>query len=207
MDIKENKEQKENQESKINTPEETSGAAAAAEKTEDKMETEQKNENDKASAGEENEDMNKQLESLQKERDDYKDKYLRLAAEFDNYRRRTARERIDLISTAAEDTIKGLLPVLDDCERAMELLRKSDDSSAAKEGTELIYGKLKGYLQSKGLEEIESLGKDLDTDFHEAVSKMPVKDKKQKNKVINVLQQGYKLNGKIIRYAKVVVGD
>ena len=137
------------------------------------------------------------------------DKYIRLAAEFDNYRRRVAKEKLDLISTAGEDVIKGLLPVLDDCERALQVLNASDDSEAAKaakEGTELIYNKLIGYLKSKGLAPIEAIGKELDTDFHEAVAQFPVQEADKKNKVFDVTQQGYTLNGKVIRFAKVVVG-
>ena len=137
------------------------------------------------------------------------DKYIRLAAEFDNYRRRVAKEKLDLISTAGEDVIKGLLPVLDDCERALQVLNSSTDSEAsqaAKEGTELIYNKLMGYLKSKGLAPIEAIGKELDTDFHEAVAQFPVQEADKKNKVFDVTQQGYTLNGKVIMFAKVVVG-
>ena len=137
------------------------------------------------------------------------DKYIRLAAEFDNYRRRVAKEKLDLISTAGEDVIKGLLPVLDDCERALQVLDASTDSEAAKaakEGTELIYNKLMGYLKSKGLAPIEAVGKELDTDFHEAVAQFPVQEADKKNKIFDVTQQGYTLNGKVIRFAKVVVG-
>lgn len=137
------------------------------------------------------------------------DKYIRLAAEFDNYRRRVAKEKLDLISTAGEDVIKGLLPVLDDCERALQVLNSSTDTEAAqaaKEGTELIYNKLMGYLKSKGLAPIEAIGKELDTDFHEAVAQFPVQEADKKNKVFDVTQQGYTLNGKVIRFAKVVVG-
>ena len=137
------------------------------------------------------------------------DKYIRLAAEFDNYRRRVAKEKLDLISTAGEDVIKGLLPVLDDCERALQVLNSSTDSEAAKaakEGTELIYNKLMGYLKSKGLAPIEAIGKELDTDFHEAVAQFPVQEADKKNKIFDVTQQGYTLNGKVIRFAKVVVG-
>lgn len=137
------------------------------------------------------------------------DKYIRLAAEFDNYRRRVAKEKLDLISTAGEDVIKGLLPVLDDCERALQVLNSSTDSEAAKaakEGTELIYNKLMGYLKSKGLAPIEAVGKELDTDFHEAVAQFPVQEAEKKNKIFDVTQQGYTLNGKVIRFAKVVVG-
>lgn len=135
------------------------------------------------------------------------DRYLRLAAEFDNYRRRTAREKLELIQTASEDIIKGILPILDDCEHAIDLLKNIEgDHKAAIEGTELIYNKLYSYLESKGLKRMEVMGKELDTDFHEAVAQMPAPDKKHKNKIIDVAQQGYTLNGKVIRYAKVVIG-
>lgn len=135
-----------------------------------------------------------------------KDSYIRLMAEFDNFRRRTAQEKLDLVSMASTDTIKGLLPVLDDCERALSVLQESDDSAAAKEGTELIYNKLTGYLKSKGLAVIEALGQPFDTDLHEAVAQFPVDDKEKKGKVFDVVQTGYTLNGKVIRFAKVVVG-
>ena len=135
-----------------------------------------------------------------------KDSYLRLMAEFDNYRRRTSQEKLDMVATAAEDTIKGLLPVLDDCERAMKALADSEDSPVAKEGTELIYNKLMSYLKSKGLSEIEAMGEEFDTDNHEAVAQLPVAEEDRKGKVFDVVQTGYKLNGKVIRFAKVVVG-
>lgn len=135
------------------------------------------------------------------------DKYIRLAAEFDNYRRRTLKERQELIFTAGEDIITGILPVLDDFERAMDLLSKTDGNETALEGTELIYNKLKSYLVSKGLKVIESKGAELDTDFHEAIAQIPAPSKELKNKIVDVVQQGYLLNGKIIRFAKVVVGQ
>ena len=153
---------------------------------------------------EENEEESrvKELEDrLAKEKDDY----LRLMAEFDNFRRRTSQEKLELVSSAAADTIKGLLPVLDDFERALKALQDSEDSAAAKEGTELIYNKLLGYLKTKGLAVIESLGKDFDTDLHEAVAQFPVEEKDKKGKVYDVVQTGYTLNGKVIRFAKVVV--
>lgn len=134
------------------------------------------------------------------------DKYLRLAADFDNYRRKSAQARIELISTASEEVIKGLLPVLDDCQRALDALRNSTDAESAKEGTDLIFSKLMGFLKTKGLERIEAIGKELDTDFHEAVAQFPVQEEEKKNKIIDITQQGYTLNGKVIRYAKVVVG-
>ena len=111
-----------------------------------------------------------------------------------------------MVATAAEDTIKGMLVVLDDCERAMKLLSESNDAAVAKEGTELIYNKLMTYLKSKGLTPIEAMGTDFDTDEHEAVAQFPVEDPQKKGKVFDVVQTGYKLNGKVIRFAKVVVG-
>ena len=135
-----------------------------------------------------------------------KDDYLRLMAEFDNYRRRTSQEKLELVSMASTETIKGLLPILDDCERALKVLLESDDSDAAKEGTELIFSKLMGYLRSKGLAVIEALDQPFDTDLHEAVAQFPVQDEEKKGKVFEVVQTGYTLNGKVIRFAKVVVG-
>lgn len=134
------------------------------------------------------------------------DKYVRLAAEFDNYRRRVAKEKLDLISTASEDVIKGILPVLDDCYRALNVLRESDAPVSAIEGTELILNKLTAFLKMKGLTMIEAKGKEFNTDDMEAVTQFPVEDKEQKGKVIDVVQDGYMLNGKVIRFAKVVVG-
>ena len=141
-------------------------------------------------------------EKVAKDRDDY----IRLMAEFDNFRRRTSQEKLELVSMASTDTIKGLLPVLDDCERALKVLMESNDSDAAKEGTELIYNKLMSYLKTKGLAVIEAMNQTFDTDLHEAVAQFPVQDEEQKGKVFDVVQTGYTLNGKVIRFAKVVVG-
>ena len=135
-----------------------------------------------------------------------KDDYSRLMAEFDNYRRRTSQEKLEIVSMASTETIKGLLPVLDDCERALKVLLESNDSDAAKEGTELIYSKLMNYLKSKGLAVIEAAGQPFDTDLHEAVAQFPVQEEEKKGKVFDVVQTGYTLNGKVIRFAKVVVG-
>lgn len=140
-------------------------------------------------------------DKLSKEHDDY----LRLMAEFETFRRRSAEERLALVGSASADTIKGLLPVLDDCERAMELLAKSSDE-AAKEGTALIYNKLMDYLKTKGLAVIEAKGTKFDVDFHEAVTQFPAPTPEQKGMVIDVVQTGYTLGGKVLRYAKVVVG-
>lgn len=149
------------------------------------------------------------VEQLQRQLAESNDKYVRLVAEFDNYRRRVAKEKIDLISTAGEGVISGLLPIIDDCQRALQVLstaKEEDIARAAQEGTELIVNKMMSYLKGKGLEEIEAVGKPLDTDFHEAVAQFPVEDAEKKNKIIDVVQKGYTLNGKVIRFSKVVVG-
>jgi molecular chaperone GrpE len=153
------------------------------------------------------EELEKKVEELENQVGKDRDDYIRLMAEFDNYRRRTSQEKLELVSMASTDTIKGLLPVLDDCERALKVLQESNDSDAAKEGTELIYGKLMGYLKSKGLAVIEAVGQPFDTDLHEAVAQFPVPEEDKKGLVFDVVQTGYTLNGKVIRFAKVVVGS
>ena len=151
------------------------------------------------------EELEKKLAEYEEKAAKDKDDYIRLMAEFDNYRRRTSQEKLELVSMASTDTIKGLLPVLDDCERALKVLIESDDSDAAKEGTELIYSKLMTYLKSKGLAVIEAIDQPFDTDLHEAVAQFPVQEEDKKGKVFDVVQTGYTLNGKVIRFAKVVV--
>lgn len=140
--------------------------------------------------------------SVAKEKDDY----IRLMADFENFRRHSAEAKLELVSSAAADTIKGLLPVLDDCERAMKMLEENSADEVAKEGTALIFNKLMGYLKTKGLEVIKAKGEKFDTDFHEAVAQFPVPEEDKKGWVYDVVQTGYTLSGKVIRYAKVVVG-
>ena len=137
---------------------------------------------------------------------DAKADYLRLMAEFDTFRRRTAEEKLALVSSASADTIKGLLPILDDCEIALAALESSNDSESAKAGTQMIFTKLTTFLKGKGLERIEAKGADFDTELHEAVTTFPAPSEDQKGKVIDVVQTGYTLGGKVLRYAKVVVG-
>ena len=174
---------------------------AQEEKKEEKKGFLKKGNKDKAKI----EELEKKVAELEakvlKENDDY----IRLMAEFENFRRRTSQEKIDLVSNASADTIKGLLPVLDDCERALAVLKNSDDSTAAKEGTELIYHKLMSYLQGKGLAVIDAKDQEFDTDLHEAVAQFPVPEEDRKGRVFDVVQTGYTLNGKVIRFAKVVV--
>ena len=132
-----------------------------------------------------------------------KDKNLRLFAEFENFRKRTAREKLDLFSTANKDIISILLPILDNFERSIKANNYSDE-----DGPVLIYKQLKSELEKKGLEEIENpIGKTLDTDFHEATANIPAPSKKEKGKIIDVIEKGYLLGGKILRYAKVVIGN
>ena len=174
-------------------------------KAEDNKKKSKKEQNYKEELKKKEEEFNKKSEEVEGKLAKEKDDYVRLMAEFETFRRRSSEDRLNLISSAAADTIKGLLPVLDDCERAMEILEKSSDE-AAKEGTSLIYTKLMDYLKTRGLAKIEAKGEDFNTDFHEAVTQFPAPSEDMKGKVIDVVQTGYMLNGKILRYAKVVVG-
>ena len=134
------------------------------------------------------------------------DKHLRLQAEFDNFRKRTAKEKLDLTVTASENVIKDILPVLDDFERALQNMEKNGNE-ADMQGVTLIYNKLKDTLKKKGLEEIEAMGAEFNTDEHEALTMIPAPEEDKKGKVLDVIQKGYKLNGKVIRFARVVVGN
>ena len=140
------------------------------------------------------------------EAEEWKDKYLRLSAEFDNYRKRTLREKMELIESGGEDVIKLMLGVMDDFDRALNAMQSATDVASVREGVELISQKMRDALKTKGVSEIEAVGEALDTDLHEAVAKFPAGDDK-KGKVIDVVQKGYKLKEKVIRYAKVVVGE
>lgn len=140
------------------------------------------------------------------EAEEWKDKYLRLSAEFDNYRKRTLREKMELIESGGEDVIKSMLGVMDDFDRALGAMQTATDVAAVREGVELISQKMRDTLKSKGVSEIEAVGEKLDTDLHEAVAKFPAGEDK-KGLVIDVVQKGYKLKEKVIRYAKVVVGE
>jgi molecular chaperone GrpE len=147
-----------------------------------------------------------EMEKLQAELEEQKDKYLRLFAEFDNFRKRNAKERLELIHTAGKDVIISLLDVLDDCDRAEKQLQNSDNLEQLKEGVQLVFQKLRGALQSKGVKEMESTGKPFDVEQHEAVTEIPAPSEEMKGKVMDVIQKGYLMNDKIIRFAKVVVG-
>lgn len=147
------------------------------------------------------------IEELEEKCNETNDKYLRLYSEFDNYRKRTSRERIDLLKTASQDIMVELLPVLDDFERAAQAMTDNNAQEDSVKGVELIYNKLFSLLKQKGLEPMDAVNKDFDTDFHEALTKIPAPTDELKGKVVDVIQKGYLLNGKIIRFAKVVVGS
>jgi molecular chaperone GrpE len=137
---------------------------------------------------------------------DQKDKYLRLMAEFENFRRRTAKERLELIQTAGKDVIVAMLEVMDDCDRAEKQLNSADDLAVQKEGIQLVFNKVRSTLQAKGVTAMESLDKDFNVELHEAITEVPVTDESKKGKVVDEITKGYLLNDKIIRFAKVVVG-
>ena len=140
------------------------------------------------------------------EAEEWKDKYIRLSAEFDNYRKRTLREKMELIESGGEDVIKSMLSVMDDFDRALSAMQSATDVASVREGVELISQKMRDALKAKGVSEIAAKGEALDTDLHEAVAKFPAGDDK-KGLIIDVVQKGYKLKEKVIRYAKVVVGE
>jgi molecular chaperone GrpE len=135
------------------------------------------------------------------------DRYLRLSAEFDNYRKRTLREKMELTKHAGENILISIIPVLDDFERALKLMETASDCVAMKSGIDLIYNKFGDFLKQHGLKEIESLNKDFNVDLHDAVSKMPVQDESMKGKVVDVILKGYWLHDKVMRHSKVVVGE
>jgi molecular chaperone GrpE len=147
-----------------------------------------------------------ETEKLQQEAAEWKDKYLRLVAEFDNFRKRNAKERIELIQTAGKDVITSLLDVLDDSERAQKQLETSNDNAAIKEGVLLVFNKLRNILQARGLKPMVSTGQEFNPDLHEAITEIPAPSKQLAGKVMDEVQKGYYLNDKIIRFAKVVVG-
>lgn len=204
---------KKNKEVNNKEQEEPKQAGKTAESAENKAGNEQKGKEEAPEVDEEAKKIEQKLNTLLKENEELKasvakekDDYIRLMADFENFRRHSAEAKLELVSSAAADTIKGLLPVLDDCERAMKMLEENSADEVAKEGTALIFNKLMGYLKTKGLEVIKAKGEKFDTDFHEAVAQFPVPEEDKKGLVYDVVQTGYTLFGKVIRYAKVVVG-
>ncbi len=148
-----------------------------------------------------------QIEALQKRLNEANDKFLRLFSEFDNYRKRVTKERLELTKTASESIITALLPVLDDLERASSMSSNDEGNIGAKEGITLIYNKFNSVLRQKGVEEIASVDQEFNTDYHEAITHIKAEHKKQKGKIVEEVQKGYMLNGKVIRYARVIVAN
>ena len=155
---------------------------------------------------EENLEETSELEGLKLELNEQKDKYIRLFAEFDNFKRRTARERLELMQTAGREHMTALLDVLDDCDRTEKVLQDSTDIEAIKQGVNLVFHKFRTTLEQKGLKPMNSVNTDFDADLHEAITEIPAPTEQLKGKVIDEVQKGYKMGEKIIRYAKVVVG-
>lgn len=165
-----------------------------------------------------NQEPNEKNESVTDEKDqkiaelegkvnELNDKYLRLYSEFDNFRKRTAKEKVELIQSGGEDVVKSILPVIDDFERAIKSNSETSDVKAVNDGVNLIYNKLKSSLNQKGLEEMKSMGEPFNADIHEAITNIPAPTEDMKGKVLDELEKGYSLNGKIIRFAKVVIGN
>lgn len=187
-------EEAENQQQEAETQtEETNSAENAGEEKETEISEEEK--------------IAKELEETKQVLEDYKDKYLRLSAEFDNYRKRTMKEKAELIKNGGEKAISAILPILDDLERALQNMQKADDVKAMYEGIDLIHQKFLKNLGHEGLEKMNPVGEAFDTDFHEAIALVPAPEEAQKGKVLDCVQTGYKLNDKVIRHAKVVVAQ
>ena len=153
------------------------------------------------------EQLEKELEDAQAVIEEQKDKYLRLSAEFDNYRKRTMKEKAELILNGGEKSISSILPVIDDFERAIKTMETAKYVKAVKEGVELIYNKFMATLAQNGVKVIETKDQPLDTDYHEAIAVIPAPSEEQKGKILDCVQTGYTLNDKVIRHAKVVVGE
>lgn len=168
------------------------------------LQQEQSNATEEAAASD---NMTDDLEALQKKYNELNDSHLRLRAEFDNYRKRTLREKTDLIKNGGESALTHLLPVIDDFERALQNIRTAEDVKAVGEGVELIYNKFITYLSQQGVKTIEAIGKTFDTEMFEAIATIPAPEASLKGKVVDCVQTGYTLNDKVIRHAKVVVGE
>lgn len=155
----------------------------------------------------ENEKLKTAAKELEEKSKELQDRYLRLSAEFDNYRKRTLREKTELIRTASEDLLIRFIPFLDDIERGIQALNHAKDQESVKEGMNLIYTRFRDFLQQNGVKEIEALNQDFDMDLHEAVTKIPVQDEGMKGRIVDVVEKGYQLHDKVIRYPKVVIGE
>ncbi|MDE5875229.1 MAG: nucleotide exchange factor GrpE [Muribaculaceae bacterium] len=162
---------------------------------------------EEAEAEEEVNTLEQQVEDLQKQVEKEKKEYLFLMAEFDNFRKRTLREKSEIIKNAGENVLKGLLPIMDDFERGIKASENTEDSNAVREGMILIYNKLQKYLSMNGVKEIDPADDTFDTEKHEAISVVPVPDESKKGKILDTVEKGYMINDKVLRHAKVVVAQ
>ncbi len=176
-------------------------------KTEDQQFTETEQENKKEAEPASEKELEKELKETKDALEEMKDKYLRLSAEFDNFRKRTVKEKAELVLNGGEKSISSILPVIDDLERAIKTMETATDVTAVKEGVELIYNKFISILAQNGVKAIETKGQTLNTDYHEAIAVIPSPNEEQKGKILDCVQTGYTLNEKVIRHAKVVVGE
>lgn len=191
---------------KENINEEELMSEATQDEAAENEEIQEEDAQDSAAPAEE-EKLAQELEEANKVIEEQKDKYLRLSAEFDNYRKRTMKEKAELILNGAEKTISSILPIVDDFERALKNMETATDVAAVKEGVELIYNKFMTVLGQNGVKVIETKEQPLDTDYHEAIAVIPAPDEALKGKILDCVQTGYTLNDKVIRHAKVVVGE
>ena len=162
---------------------------------------------EKTEASDEATELGKKVELLEKELENSKKEYLFLMAEFDNFRKRTLKEKSEIIKNGAENAMRDLLPVIDDFERALKAIDENGELDSLKQGVDLIYNKFMKYLEKNGVKPIDSTGKEFDTELHEAVTTFPAADESQKGKIVDTVQTGYTLNDKVLRHAKVVVGQ
>lgn len=161
----------------------------------------------KADAENKSDKKSEEVEDYKKKYEELNDAHLRLRAEFDNYRKRTLKEKADLVKTGGESALKNLLPVIDDFERALQNINNTEDVAAVKEGLDLIYSKFMNYLAQQGVKPVEAIGKAFDSELFEAIATIPAPEADMKGKVIDCVQTGYSLFDKVIRHAKVVVGE
>lgn len=176
-------------------------------KTQEKAEVESKSGSTRKKQDKKDKKYEETIEKLEEQTRELQEKYLRLSAEFDNYRKRTLKEKADLLKSAGQDTVVKVLPVLDDFERALSSMAGAKDVEAVKSGVDLIYSKLKETLTQQGLKEIPAMGEEFNTDMHEAITKIPAPEEDLKGKIVDVVEKGYYMNDKVIRYSKVVIGE
>jgi molecular chaperone GrpE len=173
----------------------------------DILSSEQQNNEENQQSQENEKTQETENETLLKSYNELNDRYLRIIAEYDNFRKRTLKEKMELVKSGGSDVLKGLLPVIDNFERALKSLNETTEIEAVKEGINLIYITFTDFMKMKGIQEIEALNLPLDTDLHEAIAQVPATNEETKGKIIDVVEKGYKLNDKILRFAKVVVAQ